>query len=145
MKTVTLRLPEVSYRNLVTVCWRDNVTMRGVFEATIIISTGDLGNPVRREDTLTLWKAARALEDSEMFRQPPRRRVNAKLDDEVAEMLATSCQIFGVSQNAALGLVTTPWPLPETPEYRAFRHENWKRITELARQREFARRPYVLT
>lgn len=144
VKTITLRLPEASYNNLVLLCQKHNVTMRGIFEATTIICCRDLEDPLRREWTLLLWDAARALDESEELRRPPRRRVNAKLDDEVASMLAAACVKFGVSQNAALGLVTTkPWPIAEPPV--GFRSENWARIVELARVREFARRPYALT
>lgn len=146
MKTVTLRLPEDSYRKLVELCRQHGLTCRGIFEATTIISIRDLEDPARRDDTLLLWEAARALDESPDFPGPSPRRVNAKLDDDIAELLAKTCHRFGVSQNAALGLVTmAPWPMPETLEFKAFRRCNWARIVELARQREFDRRPYALT
>lgn len=139
-----MRLPEASYRNLVELCRRHGLTMRGVFEATTLICIEDLLDPARREWTELLWEAARALDGSDAFRRPPRRRVNAKLDDDVAALLTATCECYGVSQNAALGLITTvPWPISEPPGFDVFRRENWHRIVELAREREFARRPYA--
>lgn len=118
--------------------------MRGVYEATIILTSRDLDDPQRRAQTVRIWETAHRLEESEMFRRPPRRRINAKLDDHVAEMLAEKCRQFGVTQDAALGLITTPWPTQDEPEYRRYRRENLDRIVELARQLEFTRRPYAV-
>lgn len=145
MKTVTLRIPEASYRRLVGICRLYGVTMRGVFEATTVVCMKDMEDPARRDDTIQLWEAARALEESSAFRQQPIRRVNAKFDDdELVKRFAATCRQFGVSQNAALGLaVTAPWPVPDTEHYRRSRQENWRRIIELAREMEFARRPYA--
>lgn len=145
MKTVTLRIPEASYARLIGLCRQHGLTCRGIYEATTLISIRDLEDPDRREQTLMLWEAARALDESDSFRAGPRKRVNAKMDDDIADLLAKTCAKFGVTQNAALALITTHWPMAEPLGFREFRHENWSRVVELAREREFARRPYALT
>jgi len=140
VKQVTLRLPEVAYQRLVYLSQHFGVTFRGVFEAAASISFQDEFDPERREMQLEIWRVAKRLEESPQFRQGPRRKIIARLDDELAATLAASCERHRVSQNAALGLVVMPWPEEDTETFRLYRATNLERIIRLARDLDFRRR-----
>lgn len=140
VKQVTLRLPEIGYERLVCLSQRYGVSFRGIFEAATTISMRDEVDPDRREMQLSIWAVAKRLEDSPEFRQEPRRKIIARLSDDLAEALAESCARFGVSQNAALGLIIMPWPAEDTETFRAYRAANIDRIVNLAREFDFRRR-----
>lgn len=140
MKQVTLRLPQVAYERLLSMSQRYGVTFRGIFEAAATISFQDEHDPVRRETQLELWRVAGRLERSEAFRAEPRRKVIARLCDDLADKLADACRRHGVSQNAALGLIAMPWPEEDTETFHRYREENIARIIDLARELDFQRR-----
>jgi len=140
VKQVTLRLPEIGYRRLVSLSQRYGVSFRGIFEAATTISIADETDPERRDMQLEIWQVAKRLEDSPEFRAGPRRKVIARLDDTLAAALAESCERFGVSQNAALGLIVMPWPAEDTETFHRYRAVNIDRIIELARELDFRRR-----
>lgn len=125
---------------LVNISQRYGVTFRGIFEAAATISFHDEFDPTRRETQLELWRVAARLEQSEAFRAEPRRKVIARLCDDLADKLADGCRRHGVSQNAALGLIVMPWPEEDTETFHQYRRENISRIIELARELDFQHR-----
>lgn len=140
MKQVTLRFPEVGYERLLRLCGRYGVTIRGTFEAAAMISLEDEIDPERHDEQVAMWAVARRLEASEAFRAVPRHKLVIAMDDEVHLRLQDACRRFGVSQNAALGLVVVPWP-EESPEACVdYRRANLQRIIERARRLDFLRR-----
>lgn len=140
VKQVTLRLPEIGYQRLTCLSRRYGLSFRSIFEAATTISMRDEADPERRDAQLAIWAVAKRLEESPGFRQEPRRKIIARLDDDLAAALAESCARFGVSQNAALGLVIMPWPAEDTETFRAYRAANLDRIINLARELDFRRR-----
>jgi hypothetical protein len=140
VKQVTLRLPDVGYQNLVGLSRKYGVSFRAIFEAVTIVAFDDEGDPERRAGQLELWAVARRLEASPNFRAEPRRKIIARLDDALAAQLAAACKRFGVSQNAALGLVVMPWPEEDSEAFRRHRAANMDRIVALARALDFGRR-----
>lgn len=140
MKQVTLRMPEAGYHRLVLLSQRYGITFRGIFEAAATISFADVKDPERRESMLKIWDVARKLDQSPEFRAGPRRKVIARLCDSIAEQLADECQRFGVSQNATLCLITTPWPDEDTEAFHEYRRRNIHRIVELARELDWQHR-----
>lgn len=140
VKQITLRLPEIGYRRLVSLSQRYGITFRGIFEAATTISIADEVDPERRDTQLEIWRVAKRLEDSPEFRAGPRRKVIARLDDSLAAALAESCERHGVSRNAALGLVVMPWPAEDTDTFHRYRAGNIDRIVNLARDLDFHRR-----
>ena len=140
VKQVTLRLPEVGYQRLKMLSERYGISFRGIFEAATTISIQDEFDPKRRDLQLEIWKIAARLERSPEFRQGPRRKVIARLDDALGEALAESCARHGVSQNAALGLIVMPWPAEDSETFHQHRQANIERIIRLARDLDFRRR-----
>lgn len=145
MKQVTLRLPEAGYRNLLTLSERYGVSFRAIFEAAATISFLDEFDPERRPTQLKLWTVAGRLEKSPEFRHGPRRKIIARMDDNLAAQLADACRRHGVSQNGALGLVVMPWPEADTDTFRHYRAGNLNRIVSLARKLDFQRRAGSIT
>lgn len=140
MKQITLRIPEAGYTRLVDLSEKFGVSFRAIFEAATTISMADEYDPARRAMQLKLWGVARRLQDSPEFRAEPRRKVIARMDDCLAAQLADSCSRFGVTQNAALGLVVMPWPPGDHGVFRKYRSANLHRIIDLARQLDSAQR-----
>lgn len=140
VKQITLRLPEVGYQRLKMLSERYGVSFRGIFEAATTISIQDEADPVRRESQLEIWRVAVRLDQSPEFRRGPRRKIIARLDDDLAAALAASCCRHGVSQNAALGLVVMPWPAEDTETFHRYRAANLDRIIRLARDLDFRHR-----
>lgn len=140
VKQITLRVPEIGYQRLRCLSQRFGVTCRGIFEAATIISLEDELDPERCEVQLEIWQVAKRLEESAEFRQEPRHKIIARLDDTLAATLAESCTRHGVSQNAALGLIIMPWPEEDTDTFHRYRSANLDRIIRLARDLDFRRR-----
>lgn len=130
MKQVTLRLPVAGHERLLQMSERYGVSFRAIFEAAIIIGRDRAGDPQME----AMWESARRLEESAEFRTGPRRKIIARLDDDLALWLAEECRRRGVSQNATFGLLVLRdgGLVPTAEEVR--------RLFELARHLDFKRR-----
>lgn len=143
MRQITLRFPEVGYARLLRLCGRYGVSIRAIFESATIISLEDEHDPERHDPQVAMWDVARRLEASEAFRTAPRHKLVIRMDDHVFADFQTTCQRFGVSQNAALALVVMPWPEESPEDCLRYRRENLSRIVEQARLLDFVRRAPV--
>lgn len=140
MRQVTLRFPEVGYERLLRMCARYGVSIRAIFEAAAMISLEDESDPDRHDPQVAIWAVARRLEASEAFRAAPRHKIVVAMDDDLHRRLQEACARFGVSQNAALGLVVLPWPEESPKGSVEYRRGNLSRIVERARRLDFLRR-----
>lgn len=137
---ITLRFPEVGYERLMRLCERHGVTIRAFFEATTLVALEDEADPERHDAQVAMWGVARLLEASEAFRAAPRHKQVVTMDQDVFVRFQGACRRFGVSQNAALGLVVMPWPEKTPAECIEYRRNNLHRIVERARRLDFLRR-----
>lgn len=135
-----MRLSDVGYGNLARLGEKFGVSIRGVFEAATTICLEDEEDPERHAATVKLWDVARRLDRAQPFRRGERRRVMFFMEDELFAGFQAACRRFGVSQNAALSLVVTPWPEEDTTDFHRYRTENLHRIIERARRLDFLRR-----
>lgn len=141
MKSVTLRIPEVGHDRLLNLCRTHGLSKQALFEAATMIALEDELDPDHAETQVAIWHIARRLEESgALWGGAERRRLAIKMDDSLFASLKDACRRYGVSHNAALGLVVMPWP----EEYRevsvAYRAENLHRIVDRARRIDFERR-----
>lgn len=141
MKSVTLRIPEVGRRRLEMLCRSHGVTQQGLFEAATIIALEDELDPDHTEVQVAIWRMARRLEESgALWGGKDRHRLAIMMDDCLFARLEDACQRFGVSRNAALGLVVMPPPEEDVEVAERYRVENLHRIIERARALDFERR-----
>jgi hypothetical protein len=144
--SITLRFPEVGRQRLLTLCARFGVSQQAVFEAATLIALEDELDPDHTDEQVAIWRIARRLEQSgAMWGGLERHRLAIRMDDDAAARLEDACQRFGVSKNAALGLVVMPPPSEDWEVAERYRDENLHRIVERARRIDFNRRNWRLT
>lgn len=141
VRSVTLRIPEVGHARLLKLCREHGVSKQGLFEAATIIALEDELDPDHTEIQVAIWAMARRLEETgALWGGPERRRLAIMMDDCLFARLEDACQRFGVSRNAALGLVVMPPPPEHLEVAERYRAENLHRIIERARHLDFERR-----
>lgn len=140
MKQVTLRFPEVGFDRLMRLCERHGLSIRALFEAATLVALEDEADPERHQSQVNMWSVVARLQASEAFRAVPRHKLVVAMDDDIFEAFHAACERFGVSQNAALGLVVMPWPEETPQECIDYRRGNVARIVERARRLEFLRK-----
>lgn len=146
MKEVTLRIPEIGRRRLLKLCRTYGISRQGLFEAATRTALEDELDPDHTDDQVAIWHIARRLEQSgALWGGQERHRLAIKMDDCLFASLEDACRRFGVSHNAALGLVVMPWPDEDYEVSVRYRAENLHRIVGRARQIDFDRRLRPLT
>lgn len=146
MKEVTLRIPESGHKRLLKLCRDHGISRQGLFEAAARIALEDELDPDHTDDQVAIWHIARRVEQSgALWGGRERRRLAIRMDDCLFASLQDACRRFGVSHNAALGLVVMRWPDEDYDVSVRYRTENLHRIVSLARQIDFERRTRPLT
>lgn len=141
VKQVTLRIPEVGHQRLLKLCRTCGVSKQAIFEAATQIALEDERDPERTDVQVAIWGIARRLEnDGALWGGKNRRRLSIAMEDDLFARLEAACDRFGVSRNAALGLVVMPPPEEDWEVARRYRDENLHRIVERARRIDFERR-----
>jgi hypothetical protein len=141
VREITLRIPEVGHERLVKLCRVHGVTKQALFEGAAHIALEDELDPDHTEDQVAIWRIARRLEETgALWGGKERRRLSIKMEDCLFASFEDACRRFGVSHNAALGLVVMPWPDEHYEVSVRYRAENLHRMVDRAREIDFARR-----
>jgi hypothetical protein len=141
MKQVTLRLPDAGHQRLLKLCRDHGVSKQAVFEAATLTALEDELDPDHTDTQVAIWRIAARLEQSgALWGGRDRRRLAIRMDDCLFASLEDACRRYGVSRNAALGLVVMPWPDEDWEVSVRYRAENLHRIVERARRIDFERR-----
>lgn len=141
MKEITLRIPEPGHERLLKLCRDHGISKQALFEGAAHIALEDELDPDHTDVQVAIWRIARHLEETgALWGGKARRRLSIKMPNCLFANFEDACRRFGVSHNAALGLVVMPWPDEHYDVSVRYRVENLHRIVDRARQIDFDRR-----